>query len=160
MLRTFRFRSSWLWMAAVVLLPLLALVHSLAVGDELSDRLAARELYRAHTLSEIEGRELEGRKAKKLRIREGTVITDEAGYFLQDGDGAIFVTESGRELGGLRNLNLERIARVLKSTDDPESIRWSVSGVVTEFGDRNYLLISRAVFKSVALPPPPESLND
>lgn len=92
------------------------------------------------------------------RIREGTVITDVAGYFRQDGDGATFVTDEDLELGGLPNLNLERVARTLKSADESESIRWSVSGTVTEFAGRNYLLISRAVYKATTPPPLPEEL--
>jgi hypothetical protein len=42
--------------------------------------------------------------------------------------------------------------------EEPESITWSVSGVVTEFGGRNHLLISRAVYKAAAPPPSPENL--
>ena len=48
------------------------------------------------------------------------------------------------------DLNLERVVRMLKSVDEPESIWWSVSGIVTEFSGRNYLLIERAVYKSAS----------
>ena len=92
------------------------------------------------------------------RIREGTTITDAMGYFVEDSAGAKFVTQEGHEFGGLQNLNLERVVRLLKSTDDSQGLLWSVSGVVTEFSGRNYLLISRAVYKSNALPPIPPTV--
>ena len=95
-------------------------------------------------------------ESSKLRIREGTAIIDKAGFFRQDGEGATFVTEENYEFGALPNLNLERVVRTLKSSDEVESIRWSVNGVVTEFNGRNYLLINRAVYKSSLPPPIPE----
>ena len=91
----------------------------------------------------------------KHRLREGTKITNRLGRFKQSGDRATFVVEGNLEFGGLPNLNLERVVRMLKSVDEPESIWWSVSGVVTEFSGRNYLLIERAVYKSASPPPSP-----
>jgi len=96
----------------------------------------------------------------KSRIREGTTVHDQKGYFRQDGDGATFVTDEGWEFGGLSNLNLERVVRTLKTTDDSRSIRWSVSGLITEFSGRNFLLISRAIYKSTPPPPVPEQLSN
>ncbi len=93
-------------------------------------------------------------------MREGTHIADQPGYFREDGDGATFITDQGMEFGGLPNLNLERILRTLKSAEESRSIWWSVSGTVTEFSGRNYLLISRAVYKSTAPPPPPDQLSN
>jgi hypothetical protein len=93
------------------------------------------------------------------RLREGTQFTNRIGRFRVSGDSLTFIDESNREIGGLPNLNLERIIRMLKAVDEPENVRWSVSGVITEFSDRNYLLISRAVYKAAAPPPPPESLS-
>lgn len=94
----------------------------------------------------------------KRMLREGTEIDSQMGRFQHAGDSAVFVTRDGLELVGLPNLNLQRVLRTLKSVDAPESLWWSVSGEVTEFGDRNYLLISRAVFKAAAAPPPPQQL--
>lgn len=93
-----------------------------------------------------------------LRLREGTKIANRSGVFQHDGEGATFITSDGYELSTLPNLNLERIVRTLKGSDEAESIRWSVDGMVTEFNGRNYLLISRAVYKSSAPPPLPEQL--
>lgn len=96
--------------------------------------------------------------SSKRRIREGTTIVDRGGFFRQDGEGATFVTEDNHEFGALPNLNLERIVRTLKGSDEAESIRWSVNGVVTEFNGRNHLLINRAVYKSSVPPPIPEQI--
>ncbi|HYO25453.1 MAG TPA: hypothetical protein VEQ85_10955 [Lacipirellulaceae bacterium] len=93
------------------------------------------------------------------RLREGTQLTDHLGHFRQNGESLTFVDDDGRELGALPNLNLERVARTLKAVDEPESVSWSVSGAVTEFSGRNYLLISRAVYKAASLPPTPETLE-
>jgi hypothetical protein len=96
--------------------------------------------------------------AAGTRLREGTQLTDRMGYFRQNGDALTFVDEEGRELGGLPNLSLERIIRMLKSVDEPESVKWSVSGTVTEFSGRNYLLVHRAVYKAAMLPPIPDAV--
>lgn len=95
---------------------------------------------------------------QKLRWREGKRLIDHGGHFRQDGEGAVFVSETGHELVALANLNLERVTRTLKASDESESIRWSINGVVTEFNGRNYLLIQRAVYKSASPPPVPEQI--
>jgi hypothetical protein len=97
--------------------------------------------------------------AERLRLREGTKLSNSLGHFRQSGEAVSFVDESGREIGGLPNLNLERITRMLKAVDEPEGVWWSVSGTITEFAGRNYVLISRAVYKATAPPPAPESLT-
>jgi len=96
----------------------------------------------------------------RLRYREGTRLRDVAGRFRQNGETLTFVDGENREIGGLPNLNLERIMRMLKTVEQPESITWSVSGAITEFSGRNYLLITRAVYKAAAPPPSPENLGD
>lgn len=95
---------------------------------------------------------------QERRLREGTEIENSLGHFVRDGDGAIFVRQDGLKFGGLPNLNLERVARLLKSIEQPDTVSWTVSGIVTEFGGRNFLLIKRAVYKSESAPPPPEQL--
>jgi hypothetical protein len=95
----------------------------------------------------------------RLRLREGTRLRDATGRFRQSGESLTFIDGEGRQITGLANLNLERILRMLKTVEEPESITWSVSGTVTEFSGRNYLLISRAVYKASAPPPAPESLT-
>ena len=94
----------------------------------------------------------------KNRLREGTVLESESGFFQLDGDGAIFVTDAGILLNGLPNLNLERVVRTLKGAEEATQVHWSVSGIVTEFGAQNFVLIRRAVYKSVTKPPTPEQI--
>ncbi len=98
----------------------------------------------------------ESNQQNERRLREGTLVTDQSGFFREDGEGATFVADTGFEFGSLPNLNLERVVRLLKSAEEPSSIRWSVTGQVTEFSGRNFLLISRAVYKSAAPPPLPD----
>lgn len=99
-------------------------------------------------------------EALKLRIREGTRLKDVVGRFRPSGDALVFVDAENREFGGLPNLNLERVARMLQSVEEPESVTWSVSGTVTEYSGQNHLLISRAVFRSAAPPPRPENVAE
>jgi len=93
---------------------------------------------------------------QQRRLREGTIISDQKGHFREDGEGATFVADTGFEFGMLPNLNLERVVRLLKNAEQPTSIRWSVTGQVTEFTGKNFLLISRAVYKSANPPPAPD----
>jgi hypothetical protein len=129
---------------------------SIAVGDRAEATSVGPA---AAALAELEGLgETEG-GASLARLREGTQLTDRLGRFRQNGEALSFIDEGGRELGGLPNLSLERITNALKAVEEPESVWWSVSGTVTEFGDRNYLLVTRAVYKAAALPPAPESVE-
>ena len=102
--------------------------------------------------------EKEAAEAMKLRLREGTRLKDVVGRFRQSGDSLVFIDGENRELGGLPNLNLERVARMLQSVEEPESVSWSISGTVTEYSGQNHLLITRAIFRSAAPPPTPENV--
>jgi hypothetical protein len=127
-----------------------------AVGDRpevTSSGPVAAGLEELERLGETEG------GASLARLREGTQLTDRLGRFRQNGEALSFIDEGGRELGGLPNLSLERITNALKAVEEPESVWWSVSGTVTEFGDRNYLLVTRAVYKAAALPPTPDAVE-
>jgi hypothetical protein len=80
------------------------------------------------------------------RLREG-VSLELQGSFKLTGDRLMFYSATGnRRFGTLENLNLERIARMVRDSADP--LEWSVNGTVTEFQGANYLLVSRAVLKS------------
>ncbi len=120
---------------------------------EVADDIVESEA--AHKLEQRFSREEKDERAKR-RLREGTQLTDRGGHFRQDGDGAIFIAEDELEIIALPNLNLERVIRTLKGSDVAETIRWSITGRVTEFNGRNYLLITRAVYKSASPPPAPE----
>ncbi len=109
----------------------------------------------AATSNSIAPNKAQSEGTAKYRMREGAVLSDHTGFFRQDGELAVFVTSDSVELSALPNLSLERVMRTLKTSDEAESIRWSVSGVITEFNGRNYLLINRAVYKSASPPPAP-----
>ena len=90
-----------------------------------------------------------GKKDPKKRIREGTRILDQVGYFKDTGDGVTFYPSDGdAAFRGLENLALERIGQVIDET--PGRVQWSISGTVTEFRGNNYVLITRAVLKTAA----------
>ena len=121
---------------------------------EAAEQPSAREPIRDFT-----GKPEKEVEISKLRLREGTRLKDAAGRFRMSGDSLTFIDGEGREITGLCNLNLERILRMLKTVEEPESITWSVSGTVTEFSGQNYLLISRAVYRATAPPPAPETIS-
>ena len=134
-----------------------------------AERTAAREGSSAGSAARTQSQQVRRRSGSlagesmekdRHRLREGTVISDQSGFFREDGDGATFISEAGFEFGALPNLNLERVLRLLKSTEEPSSIRWSVTGKVTEFSGRNFLLIRRAVYKSASLPPVPDRIAE
>lgn len=81
------------------------------------------------------------------RLREGTKLTDQLGYFKVQGDGLVFYTADGkRHFNALENLAMERVARLV--SESPDSLEWSVNGVITEFRGANFLLLTQAVVKS------------
>lgn len=80
-----------------------------------------------------------------LLLREGTELSDELGTFDMVGNRISFkIADQDMSLQVLENLALER---VWKNFDDARGRQWSVSGMVTEYRDRNYLLIHRAVLR-------------
>ena len=75
-------------------------------------------------------------------------MTDRLGAFELSGDRARFIAaDDGTSLTGLENLNLERVIHAIRDNPIPGQ-HWKVSGVVTEFEGRNYLLITRALVVS------------
>lgn len=87
------------------------------------------------------------RSEKAVRLREGSKLVDQVGEFQKSGDQiSFFAKDTFGSLHVLENLALERIARVLD--DNPTMRLWSVTGVVTEYRNENYLLITRAVLKA------------
>lgn len=80
------------------------------------------------------------------RVREGTKLTNQAGFFRLTGDRLTFYTPDGQRFGGLENLGLERVAKMVAESPDP--LEWSVCGTVTEYQGANFLLVSRVELKS------------
>jgi hypothetical protein len=152
------------WVEGLIVVALVCAVAWLNISHAQQNESSPRESYT--TRSSAQG---DDSQDDSHRLREGTEISGQTGYFRQDGEGAIFVTDDESEqgglpneyeLGGLPNLNLERIVRTLKTADETQSIRWRVSGTITEFSGRNYLFITRAVYKSAAQPPAPGQITN
>jgi hypothetical protein len=81
------------------------------------------------------------------RLREGTQLVDQKGYFRPTGNRLTFSSDDGKfSLVALENLNLQRIARTM--ADFPGHVQWKVCGTVTEYAGANYLLIERAMLKT------------
>jgi hypothetical protein len=82
------------------------------------------------------------------RLREGTRLTDVVGSFQTAGDRISFHPDGKSEsYRVLENLSLERIDGYLGSARGTPT--WTVSGIVTEFRGSNYLLVSKAVVRTV-----------
>jgi hypothetical protein len=82
------------------------------------------------------------------RLREGTRLTDVVGSFQSAGDRISFHPDGKSEsYRVLENLNLERIDGYLGSARRTPT--WTVSVVVTEFRGSNYLLVSKAIVRTV-----------
>lgn len=151
-------RKRFHWVEGIVVAALLMTVAWMNRSHAAPDDFTPPESYGTRASSTF-GTPSNEAEENTRRLREGTEISGQTGYFRQDGDGATFVTEDGYELGGLPNLNLERVVRTLKTSDETSAIRWRVNGTITEFSGRNYLLITRAVYKSAAPPPSPEQIT-
>ena len=81
-----------------------------------------------------------------ILLREGAVLSDQLGTFQTTGDHVLFeLTAQEQSLRVLENLALERVWNML---DDTRGRQWTVSGIVTEYRGRNFLLIHRAVLRS------------
>lgn len=80
------------------------------------------------------------------RRREGTTISGILGEFKSTGGRITFYpTDGSQPLHALENLALERIWRL---QDVGQGRQWQVTGLITEFRDANYLLVTRALLKN------------
>ncbi len=78
------------------------------------------------------------------RVREGTEMENQNGYFRMTGDRVTFFTEGGKgRFVVLENLNLERVSRIL--AENPDHLQWSVTATVTEYRGANYIFVRKAV---------------
>jgi hypothetical protein len=162
MLRAISYSSLAIAAAAVSAVALAAEGDSAkdAIAHAVKPATAGERQKPSHSRAAARDRDGEGIDVSQLRIREGTQLRDVPGRFRERGESLIFIDDQNREINGLPNLNLERVLRMLKTVEEPESIAWTVSGMITEFEGENYLLISRAVYKSAAPPPLPETLSN
>ncbi len=78
------------------------------------------------------------------RLREGTQLIEVTGKFEAAGDRASFViADSSESVRVLENLALQRVMRVLPQIQP--GTQWTISGMVTEYNNGNYLLLTRAI---------------
>ena len=93
----------------------------------------------------------EAREEPIRRVREGSVLKRQTGSFTMLGDRIVFQSEGEEDvLMVLENLMLERVWKVLQETSPRQ---WIVSGSVTEYRGRNYLLLERAVVRAQSTSP-------
>ena len=87
------------------------------------------------------------------RLREGTRLTDVSGSFQTAGDRISFHPDGGKgeSYRVLENLALERVDRFLGQARGTPT--WTVSGVITEFRGTNYLLVTKAMVRTVGESP-------
>lgn len=136
------------------LLPILFLTVT-ADGSSPGRRLWAEDVPTDPSSSEIRSSGLDDASAPdatqdkpKQRQREGVKLNDRRGRFERRGERYVFLSDTpvGHYLV-LENLMLERVANVLADASGGQ-LRWSVTGVVTEYRGANYLLLDRAVVKA------------
>lgn len=86
-------------------------------------------------------------ESSKKRLRQGTILDKVKGEFRLTGERVAFYpqTPDVKEMTVLENLALERLSELV--AENRRRI-WLVSGMVTEFRGKNYLLVSRAVLTS------------
>jgi len=78
----------------------------------------------------------------RVRMREGSRLGTTVGKFVRSGRRWVFDFESPAaatsiQMRVLENLALQRVADAI--THDASDVRWTVTGVVSEFGDENCL---------------------
>ncbi len=132
-------------------LGLLALLALVAVAGSLAEEAAAPGAGSARKLpGALGGGSPRRPDDEKLgeRLREGTRLTDVVGQFQTAGDRVSFHPDGqGESYRVLENLALQRIDEYLGANRGAPT--WTVSGVVTEFRGSNFLLVSKAVVRSV-----------
>lgn len=110
--------------------------------------LAASMLFAAENTTPQNPEKPRKAKASKNLLREGWKLDQVSGRFEPAGNRFAFVAEdsSGRYIV-LENLNLERIVKMADVY--PVPIRWTISGVITEYDEENFLLVETATFSSL-----------
>jgi hypothetical protein len=113
-------KSPAFWLGALTLA--VGLATSLGAGDTSPSRSA-------------------GSIEEKL-LREGTRIENRPAEIRQEAERiAIYLADHHVPLLALENLAMQRILRAV--VDDPADKHWTVTGTVTEFQGRNFLLLER-----------------
>ncbi|MGA2059145.1 MAG: hypothetical protein ABSG67_01590 [Thermoguttaceae bacterium] len=92
------------------------------------------------------GEKLQGND-KKVGLREGGEIVNQAGYFHATGNRLAFESaDNKRSFIALENRNLERVAQAI--AENAKRLEWIVSGTISEYRGENFLLVNRVELKS------------
>jgi hypothetical protein len=92
------------------------------------------------------GEKLQGND-KKVGLREGGKIVNQAGYFRASGNRLTFESaDYKRSFIALENHNLEQVAQAV--AENAKQLEWIVSGTISEYRGENFLLVNRAELKS------------
>jgi hypothetical protein len=128
--------------AAILFGVTLAWTRSAAMPNTTKTALESSVLSRAND----SGDKLQGND-KKLDLREGGEITNQAGYFHASGNRLAFESaDNKRSFIALENRNLERVAQAV--AENAKQLEWIVSGTISEYRGENFLLVNRAELKS------------
>lgn len=93
----------------------------------------------------IEARENRSNNSeRKVELsREGTKVAGVVGTISQSGRRWIFTgDEDSAAYRLLENQSLERVVRAIE--EDPQDVRWKISGELTEYMDENFLLLGKS----------------
>lgn len=83
------------------------------------------------------------REIQTKLLREGNAISNETAHCRMSGERLVIeIGEEGRTLTALENLAAQRILEMV--IDDPTEQEWIVTGKITEFQERNFILVERA----------------
>jgi len=123
--------------APIAVLSVVTLIAVLLGPDDAADTGLAQDIADQGTSS------ASGAEEPPPRLREGATLNNEVGRFGRQGGRYTFATADGRyKLVVVENLALERVAQLENNRFG--AYQWTVSGEVTEFQGKNYLLIRRA----------------
>ena len=86
--------------------------------------------------------EAEAQSSSEKILREGTRVESRPAECRSEGERlTILLPDTTRALTALENLATQRIQKAV--LDDPSDKQWIITGTVTEFQGRNYILIER-----------------
>jgi hypothetical protein len=132
--------------ASVALISGLTLLAAAAVKQAEAEKSATASPGRKQESAKTAAGQIDGHITGG-RWREGTKLVDIGGSFRITGDRVTFLSTDGKSrFACLENLNSERIARMV--AESPESLEWVIQGMVTEFRQENYLLVTQAVLRT------------
>lgn len=126
-----------------------------AIGYALDRNVTGAEPRRAGEEASSVVNEFAGEDSSQFRLREGMKFVNRVGELREHGGSIKFYPDGdSHSFQLLENLALERVSRDV----DQSRRKWSVTGIITEYRNSNYLLLQRAVRKArISSAPGPRS---